>query len=278
MMTLAQLLAEVLPPETTLVAGHAAADREVTWAARPRPSPPAFGHLSGGEVVLLAVSRLNDVDDRMTLERVVRDLAAFGVTALAVTGRISAAARAAADAGGIALLQLPAAADLGLLERAAAEAIGERRRAGQRRGQETGRRLMGLAIAGESLARLLDAISTESRRAVALEGRDGALIALVGGEALPGRDAIATLLRENRSLVAGWLAVAGAASPAEPPTTRSALDGGLERTIAPVIGRDGLLGTLSLIARRGATGLDDGLLASRAAAACSIVLLSLIHI
>ncbi len=276
MMTLAQLIAEVLPPETAIVAGHAAADREVTWAARPRPAPPAFGHLSGGEIVLLAVSRLNDVDDRMTLERVVRDLSTFGVTAIAVTGRISAAARAAADAGGIALLQLPAAADLGIVERAAAEAIGERRRAGQRRGQETGRRLMGLAIAGESLARLLDAIAAESRRAVALEDRDGALLALVGGDGLPGRDAIARLLSENQSMVSGWLAVAAIASPAEPPTTRAALDAGagrepLERTLAPVIGREGLLGTLSLIARRGAAGLDDGLLASRGAAACSIV-------
>lgn len=272
MMTVAELVADVLPPDTVIVAGHVAADREVTWAARPRPSPPAFGHLSGGEIVLLAVSRLNDVDDRMTLERVVRDLAAFGVTALAVTGRISAAARAAADTGGIALLQLPATTDLGLVERTAAEAIGASRRTSNRRGQETGRRLMELAIAGEPLGPLLDAIAAESRRAIALESRDGALLALVGADTLPEQDTIARLLRENRSLVSGWLAVAGASSPAEPPTTRSALDPALERTLAPVIGRDGLLGTLSLIARRGATGLDDGLLASRGAAACSIVL------
>jgi DNA-binding PucR family transcriptional regulator len=53
---------------------------------------------------------------------------------------------------------------------------------------------------------------------------------------------------------------------------RMALGIALDRTIAPVIGRDGLLGCLSLIGPVGTWASDDALLASRGAAACAIVL------
>jgi sugar diacid utilization regulator len=53
---------------------------------------------------------------------------------------------------------------------------------------------------------------------------------------------------------------------------RMALGISLDRTIAPVIGRDGLLGCLSLIAPVGTWAEDDALLASQGAAACAIVL------
>ena len=272
MMTVAELIRDLLPPGTSVLSGEEALDREVTWSARPRPSPPAFGHLSGGELVLINVSRLSDIDERLTLEGAVRQLAAFGVTAVAAAGRISAAAKSAAEKGGVVLLQLPATADLGDLERAASHVIGERRREEQRRGQDAGRRLMEIAISGEPLHRVLSMLQAEARQAVALERRDGGLLVYLGGTGLPSRDEAERLLGLNRAMVAGWLAVSSAASPAEPPTTRSALDGAWERTLAPVIGRNGVLGALSLIGRRGSVALDDGPILSRAAAASAIVL------
>jgi purine catabolism regulator len=76
----------------------------------------------------------------------------------------------------------------------------------------------------------------------------------------------------NRDAARSWLAIAGDASPAEPPTMHLALGTSLDRTIAPVIGREGLLGCLSLIGPGGSWSGDDALLASRGAAACAIVL------
>ena len=52
-----------------MAAGAAGLGREVTWATRIRASPPAFGHLAGGELVLVPVSVLAELDERLQLER-----------------------------------------------------------------------------------------------------------------------------------------------------------------------------------------------------------------
>jgi purine catabolism regulator len=247
-------------------------DREVTWATRPRPSPPAFGHLSGGELVLLRLSELADVDDRLTLAGAIRQLAGFNVSGLAVAGSVSAKDRSVAESRDVALIELPAETNLGEIERQATHLIAERRRDRQRRGHEAGRRLMELAIAGESLATVISALNQLSRQTVALEGRDGRLLTYFARPGQPGRDTIEPLLVATSDAVRNWLAITSDASPAEPPTMHLALGRELDRTIAPVIGRDGLLGCLSLIGPAGAWSGEDALLASRGAAACAIVL------
>src|SRR3954454_214104 len=96
MITLGEIIADVLPstPDDSLNA--AALGREVTWVTRPRPSPPAFAHLNGGELVLLRQEDLQDVDDRLTLDVALRQLAGFGVSAVAFAGTITADDRALA--------------------------------------------------------------------------------------------------------------------------------------------------------------------------------------
>ena len=81
MITLGELIALVLPIRDESGSAPSLLDREVTWATRPRPSPPAFAHLSGGELVLLRQEDLHDVDDRLTLDVAIRQLAGFGVSA-----------------------------------------------------------------------------------------------------------------------------------------------------------------------------------------------------
>src|SRR3990170_4933345 len=73
---------QALPAGTQVRAGGAGLDKEVTWATRLRPVPPAFGHLNGGEVVFLSTKALELVDERLTLESAVRQLAGFGVAAV----------------------------------------------------------------------------------------------------------------------------------------------------------------------------------------------------
>jgi len=272
MITLREIIESVLPADAKGQVGDPLLDREVTWATRPRPSPPAFGHLSGGELVLLRAEELTNVDDRLTLDGAIRQLAGFNVSAVAVAGPVSEANRTLAGNRKVALLELPETIDLGEIERRATHLIAERRRDRQRRGHQAGRRLMELAIAGEPLATIISTLNQLSRQAVALEGRDGRLMTFHGRPGQPARDEIAPLLIATGDAVRNWLAITSDASPAEPPTMHLALGPVLDRTIAPVIGRDGLLGCLSLIGPAGGWSSDDALLASRGAAACAIVL------
>jgi purine catabolism regulator len=273
MITVQDLIDLAMPPGTQIVAGGTGLRGEVTWATRPRPGPPAFDHLSGGELVFLTAKALANLDERLTLVAAVRQLAGFGVAAIAFVGRITTPARAAADAVGVPLLQLPNDAELSLLERMAADLISERRRDAQRRSHETGRRLMELAIAGENLTTLAHTLAELAGRPVVIEARDGRLLAIDGGgNGAIARDAIAPLLERGRPTIAGWLRAAPAGSSAEPPTTAVELDDTRCRLIAPIIGRDGLLGILSLLLPGKHESSEDALLASRGAAACAVVL------
>jgi purine catabolism regulator len=260
-------------PRTTVAAGAAGLGREVTWAARIRSSPPAFGHLAGGELVLLPVAILSELDERLQLDEAIRRLAELGVAGAAVQGTIGKPARDAAEAAGLPLLALPKGADVGALERDAARLISERRRAVQHRGQEVLRQLMDLAIAGEPLGDVVQELARISGRPVALEGRDGRLLAYhAAGKVAPSREMIESIVQRDRPIVARWLRTTAEASPADPPTASYELDSAWSRLVAPVIGRDGLLGSVSLIAPRGSATPEDAQVTARGAAACAVVL------
>jgi purine catabolism regulator len=273
MISVADVIASALPAGTTVAAGAAGLDREVTWATRLRSTPPAFGHLNGGELVLLPERVLDQLDERLTLAGAIRQMAEFGVAAVAVVGVVTEPACSAADETGLPLLQLPVEADLGPLERDAARLITERRREVQRKGQEMGRRLMELAIAGESLAGMVRALAEVAGRAVALQARDGRLLAFqVAPGRGPSRERLEPLLAKEHSTLGRWLRATAASSPADPPTATYPLDGHWQRVVAPIIGRDGLLGSVSLIVPRGQAAPEDGLAGGRGAAACAVVL------
>jgi purine catabolism regulator len=273
MITVEDVIKLALPPGTTVAAGASGLSREVTWAARIRSSPPAFGHLAGGELVLLPVTVLAELDERLQLDEAIRRLAELGVAGAAVLGTISKAARDAAEAAGLPLLALPKGADVGALERDAARLISERRRAVQHRGQEVLRLLMDLAIAGEPLGDVVQELARISGRSVALEGRDGRLLAYHAvGKSAPSRDLVESIIQRERPMVGRWLRTTAEASPADPPTAAYDLDSSWSRLIAPVIGRDGLLGSVSLIVPRGRATPEDAQVTARGAAACAVVL------
>ena len=273
MITVEDVINVALPPGTTLVAGESGLGREVTWAARIRSAPPAFGHLAGGELVLLPVSILSELDERLHLGEAVTRLAQLGVAAAAVLGTIDDAARQTADAAGLPLLALPKGADVGALERDAARLITERRRQVQHRGQEVLRQLMDLAIAGEPLGDVVRELARISGRSVALEARDGRLLAYhLAGRSAPPREAVEPLIQRDRPTVARWLRTTAEASPADPPTALYELDNAWSRLVAPVIGRNGLLGSVSLIVPRGRATPEDAQVTARGSAACAVVL------
>ncbi|HEV2074323.1 MAG TPA: helix-turn-helix domain-containing protein [Thermomicrobiales bacterium] len=262
-----------LPAGTTIVAGATGNGREVTWATRLRPAPPAFGHISGGEIVFLPPGVLDLIDDRLNLADAIRQLATFGVAAVAITGEADSAACAAADAASVPLLVLPPTVDFGHLERETARAIAERRRVLQQHGQETGRKLMELAIAGESLTDLTTEFSRLGQRAVALEGRDGGLLSFQSEpENLVTEETAQRILQQTNTYAQAWLRSVGSSSAAEPPVHAWTTDGGWTRIVAPVTGRTGLLGNVSILVPAGQEGPEDSVLASRAAAASAVAL------
>src|SRR5690606_4114699 len=110
-------------------------------------------------------------------DEAVRHLASFDVAGIAHLGAISDAAKAAADQAGVPLIELPAGSDISKLENDASQLIMERRREAQRQGQEVGRRLFELAIAGEPLPAMVRTLAELSGRPVVLEGRDGRMLA-----------------------------------------------------------------------------------------------------
>ena len=273
MITVEDVITLALPAGTTVAAGATGLGREVTWAARIRSSPPAFGHLAGGELVLLPVAILSELDEGLHLDEAIRRLADLGVAGAAVLGTIGKPAREAAEEAGLPLLALPKGADVGALERDAARLISERRREVQHRGQEVLRQLMDLAIAGEPLGDVVQELARISGRPVALEGRDGRLLAYHAvGKSPPNREMIASVLQRDRATVARWLRTTAEASPADPPTATYELNSTWSRLVAPVIGRDGLLGSVSLIVPRGSAAPEDAQVTARGAAACAVVL------
>src|SRR3954469_24635892 len=273
MITVGDVIELALPSGTTVVAGANGLGREVTWATRIRASPPAFGHLAGGELVLVPVTVLAELDERLQLEEAIARLSGLGVAAVAVLGPIDKTAREAADAANLPLLSLPKGTDVGALERDAARLITERRREVQHRGQEVLRRLMDLAIAGEPLSDVVEELAKISGRPVALEGRDGRLLAYHAlNPSAATRDTMELLISRDRPSVARWLRTTAEASPADPPTATYDLDSTWSRLVAPVIGRDGLLGSVSLIVPRGRGSPEDAQITGRGAAACAVVL------
>ncbi len=279
MISVNDVLRQALPAGTQVRAGGTGLGREVTWATRLRPVPPAFGHLNGGEIVFLSTKALELVDERLTLESAIRQLAGFGVAALGFLGVATIEDCAAADETELPLLVLPDGTDLGSLERETARAITDRRREIRQRGEEVGRTLIDLAISGEPVSILVRTLAELAERAAVLEDIAGEILAfhapaLAGsqGAARATLAAVETALTESQFSLAMWLREMAASSPADPPTATRDLDERWNRVVAPVIGRDGLLGSISLLVPRGAETPEDGMLTSRGAAACAVVM------
>ncbi|MGD9712829.1 MAG: helix-turn-helix domain-containing protein [Thermomicrobiales bacterium] len=273
MLSVADIIELALPPQTSVVAGRESIDAEVSWATRPRPSAPAFDHLSGGELVLLTQEALTSLDQRLTLEAAIRQLSGFGVAAIAFAGKVPVPARQAADETRIPLLQLPAGADLALLEREASHFIAERKRDAQKLSNEAGRRLMEQAIAGESLPDLAASLAEMASLDVIIEARDGQLLAMTSPSGqVPTSARLLPVLERSRPAVMAWLRAGTTASSAEPPTTLLDWDDRSRRVVSPIIGRDGLLGVLSILLSGNTPPQQVTALASRGAAACAVVM------
>ncbi len=271
--TVRDILSFALPSSSVVAAGRNGLGREVTWATRLRAAMPAFGHIAGGEIVILDPSVLEMIDETLTLAGAIRQLSTFGVSVIATAGISDQASRAAADGASLPLIELPAETDLGTLERTAARTIAERRRELQQKGQEFGRQLMDLAIAGESIATLVDELAALSGRTVVADSSEGHVLAFQ-----PDQDDVLderlahSILQPSQPQVLSWLRSVGSTSSAEPPVHGWSDAAGWTRLVAPISGRNGILGSISLLIPTHDERPEDTILLSRTAAASAVIL------
>jgi len=180
-----------LPPGTTVVAGAAGLQQQVTWVATPRATLPAFVNLRGGELALVAVAAIHALDERLTLGNLVERLAPVPISAIAALGEVPDAARAAADAARMPLLSLPEGADLREVEREVQRLIGDYEAQVDRRAAQLGNLLTQRSLAGAGLQGLLDTLAERIGQGVASYSTSGELRAMKARG--PSRVALQTL-------------------------------------------------------------------------------------
>jgi purine catabolism regulator len=143
-----------------------------------RPTPPAFADLRGGELAVLSVEALQQLDESLTLAALVRRLAQAPVAAVAVAGEIEEDDRAAAEHAHLPLLRLPDSSDLREVEREVQRLISDYDAQLERRGAQLYNLLTQRSLAGTGIPGLLEALAERTGQGVACYAANGELRAL----------------------------------------------------------------------------------------------------
>ena len=269
--TVEEIWQAALPPGTRLFAGQAGSWRDATSTARLRPRPPGFEAVQGGELAFISLQSLRLLDENLTLATVLARLNEMKAAAVAVLGEVDEDARAAAEHLALPLFVLPAGTNVAEAEQGALRVIVEHQAALYRRAQDAYRQLTELAIGGRGLAAIVERLAHLAGKPAAMEDAAGVLrvYSLPRDGWLPRLEASA-LLSENTADLQVWLRTVSV-SASDPPVAQLALPGGvLARLVAPIAGREGVVGFLSLLGEPRRFTEVDRLAVARGAAACAI--------
>lgn len=176
--TIRDTLRLALPPETTIAAGAAGMQNQVSWVILPRATPPVFSNLRGGELAIVSLAALRDVDDRLSLATLVERLAGVPIAGLGVIGEISPEASEAANSARVPLLRLPDGTDLRDAEREVQRLITDYDAQMERRAAQLGHVLTQRSLAGAGLQGLVDVLAERTGRGVGCFSASGELRAI----------------------------------------------------------------------------------------------------
>jgi purine catabolism regulator len=254
----------VLPEGTELLGGGAGLDRRVEWATTLRTRPPAFEAIKGGEIALVPVTSIRLLDERLDLADVMNGLAEKGGVAVAVVGDASPASLGVAEHRLMPLLRLPDGAHVTEMQQSVVRYIVEQRTILHEQSQFLQMELMQLALGGSGTDAIVARLAEVTGRVAAWHDASGRLRSISGELPSTVRDAVGKgeeLLR--------W--VAGQTVPAaDPPVNEFGLPRGRSRLVAPIPGRDGVHGFVSLIGEEHQLGQLQRMAVARGASACAI--------
>jgi purine catabolism regulator len=266
--TLADVLGLALPPGTQVLAGAERLLVPISWVCVMRPSPPAFPHLEGGELALVATSDLLLLDGILTLTRLVRDLAGAGVAAVAVSGEVTPEAVAEAQAVGIPLLLLPHEAKLPALERAVIRLIVDRQAQVEHFGGEVARQLAQASIENRGWAGLAQIMARISGKSVVVQDAGFAVLAQETPSGLP---FFPTPLAPDDPELRVWLTRLTLRDTV-PPTHEWPVKDGLARLVGVIVAEGQPGGYISLLGPADSFASDDHVIAERGALAGALEL------
>ncbi|MEO8897222.1 MAG: helix-turn-helix domain-containing protein [Candidatus Dormibacter sp.] len=255
-----------LPAGTGLLGGGAGLDRRVEWATTLRTRPPAFEAIKGGEMALVPVASIKLLDERLDLADVMNGLAEKGGVAVAVVGDASPGSLGVAERRHMPLLRLPDGVHVTEIQQSVVRFIVEQRTVLHERAQQLQMELMQLALGGAGADAIVARLGEVTGRAVAWHDATGSLRIVCGELPRAVRDALG-----NGEELLRW--VAGQTVPAaDPPVNEFGLPRGRSRLVAPIPGREGVHGFVSLIGEEHQLGQIDRVAVARGASACAIEL------
>jgi len=255
-----------LPDGTELLGGGAGLDRRVEWATTLRTRAPAFESIKGGEIALVPVASIRLLDARLDLADVMNGLAEKGGVAVAVVGDASPASLGVAERLIMPLLRLPDGSHVSEMQQSVVRYIVEQRTILHEQAQMLQMELMQLALGGAGTDAIVARLGEVTGRVVAWHDAAGRLRSV--SDELPAsvRDALG-----NGEEMLRW--VAGQSVPAaDPPVGEFGLPRGRSRLVAPIPGRDGVHGFVSLIGEEHHLGQLERAAVARGASACAIEL------
>jgi purine catabolism regulator len=299
MITVQEILKNVLPPQTEILAGQDSLSREVNWVVASRTRTPIFDNLKGGEMVLISMRSLRLLDEELDLPRFFGYLIEMGVAGAVVLGEIGEMAVEAAEELGLPLLALPEGTHMGELERAISKYIVDNRQQLQQWNQEVYRQFTELAIEGRGLNAIAERLCELTSKAVIIEDNNFRLRARYAPEnfeqqvatvpsntrsrtallsspannssnnaaSAQAAEGLNSALREHASALRDWLNNRELKA-SDPPLHSFELDGGLLQLIAPIIAQGSVSGYVSLVGRE--FNMSHRVALSRAASACAI--------
>lgn len=202
MTTLADLLRLALPHGTRVLTGTEYLQTPVSWAISLRPSPPAFPHLNGGELVLIDLADLALLDPSLSLARVITDLASVRVAGIAVLGQVDQEAISCASQVHSPLFALPGSGRLTDVEREVIRVIVNRQAQLERFASQVTNELTNLLVSGASLDQMAQTLTRHANCAITVHGILGDLLAAAapGGQGLD-EELLADLRAETARLL-----------------------------------------------------------------------------
>jgi purine catabolism regulator len=255
-----------LPDGTELLGGGAGLDRRVEWATTLRTRPPAFEAIKGGEMALVPVASIKLLDERLDLADVMNTLAEKGGVAVAVVGDASPGSLGVAERRLMPLLRLPDGSHVTELQQLVVRYIVEQRTVLHDRSQLLQMELMQLALGGAGTDAIVARLGEVTGRVVSWHDATGRLRSVCGELPATVREALG-----NGDELLRW--VAGQTVPAaDPPVNEFSLPRGRTRLVAPIPGRDGVHGFVSLIGEEHQLGQLERVAVARGASACAIEL------